>query len=110
MSMYLPNPDLRPTGFEPAEYIDIPATVEEDHPMSTHGPQSGPAYLRGMPVSTWTDATMARRPLSDQTRVNITRWAEEYISGLVRNHHGDSEDVRSVIHDLHLECTLAHDQ
>ena len=110
MSMYLPNPDLRPTGFEPAEYIDIPATVEEDHPMSTHGPQSGPAYLRGMPVSTWTDATTPRPPLSDQTRVNITRWAEEYISGLVKAHHGNSEDVRSVIHDLHLECTLAHDR
>jgi hypothetical protein len=101
---------MRPTGFEPAEFIDIPATVEEDHPRSTHGPQSGPAYLRGMPVSAWTDATTGRRPLSDQTRVNITRWAEEYISALVQNHHGDSDDVRAVIHDLHLECTQAHDQ
>lgn len=24
MSMYLPNPDLHPTGFEPAEYLDEP--------------------------------------------------------------------------------------
>ena len=110
MSMYLPNPDVRPTGFEPAEFIDIPDTVAGDHPTSTHGPQSGPTYVRGMPIATWTDATTHRRPLSDQTRVNITRWAEEYISGLVRNHHGDSEDVCSVIHDLHLQCTLAHDR
>ena len=87
MSMYLPNPDLRPTGFEPAEFIDAPATVEEDHAMATD-----------------------HRPLSDQTRLNITRWAEEYISGLVRDHHGDSKDVYSVIHDLHLQCTLAHDR
>jgi hypothetical protein len=27
--------------------------------------------------------------LSDQTRIDITRWAQEYISGLVENHHGD---------------------
>jgi hypothetical protein len=24
MSMYLPNPDLSPTGFEPVEFIDVP--------------------------------------------------------------------------------------
>ena len=24
MTMYLPNSDLRPTGFEPAEFIDVP--------------------------------------------------------------------------------------
>lgn len=104
MSMYLPNPDLRPTGFEPAEFIDI---ERGERPMYTHGHQSSPAHLRGMPVSDWTDATTARRPLSDQTRTNITRWAEEYISGLVRDHDGDDADVRSVIHDLHLQSTLA---
>ena len=48
--------------------------------------------------------------LDTQTRLNITRWAEEYISGLVRRHDGDREDVRSVIHDLHLQCTLSHDR
>ena len=48
--------------------------------------------------------------LSDQTRINITRWAQEYISGLVDNHHGDSEDVRSNIHDLHDQSPLTdHD-
>jgi len=30
------------------------------------------------------------------------------MSGLVRDHGGDDEDVRSVIHDLHLQSTLAH--
>jgi hypothetical protein len=107
MSMYLPNPDLRPTGSEPAEFIDI---EQGERPMDTHGHQSGPAYLRGMPVSDWADATTARRPLSDQTRTNITCWAQEYISGLVRDHDGDDEDVRSVIHDLHLQSTLTHDK
>jgi hypothetical protein len=29
MTMYLPNPDLHPTGFEPGEFIDVPATARE---------------------------------------------------------------------------------
>jgi len=39
--------------------------------------------------------------LDTQTRLDITHWAEQYIAGLVGNHHGDREDVRGVIHDLH---------
>lgn len=38
MSMYLPNPDLQPTGFEPAEFIDIPLTVPEPVPRPDHKP------------------------------------------------------------------------
>jgi hypothetical protein len=113
MSMYLPNPDLQPTGFEPAEFTDIvhsPRAHTRDQQgeplMDIHSGQFGPAYLRGMPASSRTDATTARRPLSDQTRINITRWAQEYISGLVRNHNGDSDDVRSIIDDLHAQSTL----
>ena len=30
MTMYLPNPDLGPTGFEPAEFIDVPLTQNEE--------------------------------------------------------------------------------
>jgi uncharacterized protein YbjT (DUF2867 family) len=56
MSMYLPNPDLQPTGFEPGEFIDIDIPTKE-RPMETRGRQSAPAYLRGMPTSTWADAT-----------------------------------------------------
>ena len=29
MSMYLPNPDVRPVGVEPGEFIDFPMTSEE---------------------------------------------------------------------------------
>jgi hypothetical protein len=29
MTMYLPNPDLHPTGFEPGEFIDVPATAHK---------------------------------------------------------------------------------
>lgn len=29
MTMYLPNPDLHPTGYEPGEFIDVPATAHE---------------------------------------------------------------------------------
>lgn len=105
MSMYLPNSDLCPTGSEPAEFIAI---EQGEGPMEFHGHQAGPAYLRGRPVSDWTAAATARQPLSDQARTNITEWAQEYISGLVRDHGGDDEDVRSVIHDLHLQSTLAH--
>jgi len=48
--------------------------------------------------------------LDEQTRLNIVRWAEEYISGLIENHNGDPEDVRSIIHDLHDQRALTdHD-
>jgi hypothetical protein len=29
MTMYLPNPDLHPTGSEPGEFIEVPATAHE---------------------------------------------------------------------------------
>jgi hypothetical protein len=78
MSMYLSNTDLRPTGSEPAEYIDVPLAAER--------------------IERRAGTTMR---LDMQTRLNITRWAEEYISGLVENHNGAPEDVRSIIHALH---------
>jgi len=28
MSMYLPNPDIRPTGSEPGEFIEVPPMAE----------------------------------------------------------------------------------
>jgi hypothetical protein len=40
-------------------------------------------------------------PLDKQTRLNITRWTQEYIAGLIENHNGKPEDVRTIIHDLH---------
>jgi hypothetical protein len=95
MTMYLPNPDLHPTGSEPAEFIDVPAMAHE--------------------ATRQTRAAIGRREettvhLSNQTRINITRRAQEYISGLVESHHGDSEDVRSVIYDLHYQSAFTdHD-
>lgn len=29
MTMYLPNSDLHPTGYEPGEFIDVPARAHE---------------------------------------------------------------------------------
>ena len=84
MTMYLPNPELHPTGFEPAEYVDIP-------------PMAEPVARREGPTVT----------LDRQTRLNITRWAEEYITGLVENHNGAPEDVRSIIHSLHDRKAIA---
>lgn len=36
MSMYLPNPDLQPTGFEPGEYIDPSTIVPEPTDPTDH--------------------------------------------------------------------------
>jgi hypothetical protein len=46
-------------------------------------------------------AEAAHGRLGLQDRLNIARWADEYITGLVENHHGGRADVRSVIHALH---------
>ena len=53
--------------------------------MDTNDRQTGrPAYFRGMPASLWTEATTRRQRtrgttalLSEQTRLNITRWAQD---------------------------------
>jgi hypothetical protein len=75
VSMYLPNPDLNPTGAEGSEFIDEPLVPER--------PFDGTA---GLDV---------------QTRLNITRWAREYISGLVDDNNGTRDDVRTIIRALH---------
>lgn len=43
VSMYLPNPDLQPTGWEPAEFIA--AELIEDHRSAPPGDRSDPADL-----------------------------------------------------------------
>jgi hypothetical protein len=91
MTMYLSNTDLHPTGSETAEFIDLP-------PMSEQAGAAGASI--GRP-----DGNTMR--LDVQTRLNIARWAREYISGLVENHHGGPEDVRSIIHDLHDRRAIA---
>jgi hypothetical protein len=89
MSMYLSNPALHTTGSEPGEYLDEPA------PRADH--RAEPAGNPASPVP----------HLDRQTRLNITRWAHEYIAGLVENHDGGPEDVRSIIHELHDEPPIA---
>jgi hypothetical protein len=44
--------------------------------------------------------------LDAQARLDITHWAEQYISGLVESNNGDREDVRTVIHDLHYQVNV----
>ena len=89
MTMF-PNPEPHPTGAEPAEYI------EAHHAAEPADRAVARIERRDVPTA----------HLDTQTRLNITRWAEEYISGLVENHHGDREDVRAVIHDLHYQTNL----
>lgn len=85
MTMYLPNPDLGPTGYEPAEFIDADRVGELGDRRAVHTERGSRPVVH----------------LDIQTRLDITHWAEEYISGLVENHHGDREDVRAVVRDLH---------
>jgi hypothetical protein len=91
--MYLPNPSLHPTGSEPAEFIDVPGLAPEPA-APARGPTPAPA------------PSGASRPLDEQTRLNITRWAQEYISGLVATYNGHPDDIRSVILKLHDETAL----
>jgi hypothetical protein len=91
MSMYLPNPAVRPTEAETVEFIELPPMVHEgDGDTSTSVLQEGPMVQ-----------------LSPQTRVDITRRARDCIRELVANYSGDSEDVRSIIHDLHDQITVS---
>ena len=85
MTMYLPNPDLGPTGYEPAEFIDVDRATEPGDRRPAHTERRADAVVH----------------LDVQTRLDIAHWAEEYIAGLVENHHGDREDVRAVVRDLH---------
>lgn len=83
--MTMPNPDAHATGAEPAEFIEAHHTAERrDRPVA-------PIERQDVPTTR----------LDTQTLINITRWAEEYITGVVENHHGDFDDVRAVIHELH---------
>ena len=75
--------------------------TDDDRTGSFRGARFTRADLTG---ATFRDCDLRKVKVVDSWLVDVN------ISGLVRNHHGDSEDVRSVIHDLHLECTLAHDQ
>ena len=85
MSMYLPNSDLRPTGYEPGEFIDIPAMADDPARVDARLPAN--------------NAPRAR--LTDESRSDITRLTLEYISRLVQENRGDRDDIRTIIRNLH---------
>jgi hypothetical protein len=93
MTMYLPNSAVRPSESEPAEFIDfidLPPMASEGH-----GETSTSVEPRGR----------ATVQLSPQARIDITRWVHGYITELVAKCSGDSEDVRSIIRELHDQIT-----
>lgn len=93
MMLHQPHHDTRPTGLEPAEFIDIPR-MDED--------LVAPPLLQRL-----------RRQLSccfdDQAQFAITRWAEEHLAGLVADRDGGVEDLRSVVHGRHDGVLAASD-
>lgn len=93
MTMYLPNPGLQPVGSEITEFIDVP-------PMYESVSEASAAVERP-------EGTTSMR-LDTQTRLDIARWAEEYISGVVENHNGDPEDVRSIIRELYDQRAIGY--
>lgn len=64
--MYLPNPDLHPTGFEPAEYIDVPPVQG--------GASVGPfERLPPVPLATSDGALVDQRDLEGSKRPSSER-------------------------------------
>ena len=90
MTMYLPNRDVRPTGDEPAEFIDA-------HRAGTPGDlrSEDPPRRLGEPTR-----------LDRQTHLDIVHWAQQYVARLVERHRGGDDDVRAIVHDLHLQTNL----
>lgn len=86
MSMYLPNPDVQTTGHEAVEFLDVPSMAE-----SASASHEFDVERR----------TATTRRLDLDTRLNLTRRANDYIVGLVESRSGDPEDVRSIIRNLH---------
>jgi hypothetical protein len=85
MTMYLPNPVVRPAESDPVEFIEPrPGAVERQSAASASGEQRAAGTVH----------------LSPQARSDITRWARDYITARVANHRGDSEDVQAIISDL----------
>jgi hypothetical protein len=89
MSMYLPNPAVRRAESDPVEFIELP-------PMAHEGDGE---------TSMSVDASEIRGATQPQARVDLTRRAGNYVTELVPKSSGDSEDVRSIIHDLHYHIT-----
>jgi hypothetical protein len=85
MTMYLPNPAVRPTGYEAGEFIDGPSMAEQRR--ATLDPIEPGA------------ATPTR--LDDHLWRDLARQADGYIAALVAQHDGTGADRRSVIEVLY---------
>ena len=90
--MYLPNTVVHSSEADAVEFLEL-----------THMGRDGDA-------ETGTSIQLrdpARVQLSPQTRLDIVESARDYITKLVANRRGGSADVRSIIHELHGQITLA---
>jgi hypothetical protein len=88
MPTYDASPPVGPIGYQPVEFLDI-------LPMGD-----------SLRVAREVDrAERVRARLNKRIRSNLARSAREYIAGLVKSYQGDSEDVRSIIHDLAVDDT-----
>jgi hypothetical protein len=94
MSMYLPNPAVRPDESEAVEFIDASLV----------------ALVRQGEVGSSVERDHDRMPLSPQTKSDITRWVRAYVTDLVLSRGGNRDDVRSIVHDLDHQLALADDR
>jgi hypothetical protein len=95
MSMYLPNPVVRPSESDAVEFIDLPTMAREGD-----GGTSAPVEAHERPMA----------QLSPQARIDVTQRALDYIMELVASYGGGSEDVRLVIHDLHEQIAFSRSE
>jgi hypothetical protein len=84
MSTYDPYPPVEPIGYQPVSSLTFPPGAGASEPL---------LLGRG-------DRTGAR--LNERVRSDLTRSARQYLACLVESYNGDSDDVRSIIHDLNV--------
>jgi hypothetical protein len=83
MTIYLPNNDVQPVGWEPLEFLDLPPMAEVERSRSEIN-----------------SADESNGRLSDEIRFEIAQRVYERLSGLVDSHDGDVEDVYLIARTL----------
>jgi len=92
MSIYLPNSAVGRGESDPVEFIEPPPMAHEgDGETSTSVEPQRRQVLQ----------------LSPQARLDLTQRIRDYIVELVASHSGGSEDVRSIIRDLHDQISVS---
>jgi hypothetical protein len=95
-------------GF-PASTSALSASAPHATPLPHHRrPPRPPPRSRAERPSTAVGSvpTLAPPTLDDRLRLAITRHARTYIADLVTDNHGDGDDLRSIIDELHTEAVL----